>query len=88
MQKSPHIKSHNMCEKEVKINKCSVCAYNSQDFEQTHENFARAHNCETMTFRNSDVGCHMSRFFFLFFSLDKVVELVGAVFVINRAYPV
>ena len=30
-----------------------VCAYNSQDFSQTQENFARSHDRETATFRNS-----------------------------------
>ena len=30
-----------------------VCAYNSQDFAQTQENFARSQDRETMTFRNS-----------------------------------
>ena len=30
-----------------------VCAYNSQDLAQNQENFARSHNPETVTFRNS-----------------------------------
>ena len=39
-----------------KLQKCKkklVCAYNSQDFAQTQENFARSQDRETMTFRNS-----------------------------------
>ena len=36
----------------------------------------------------SHVACHMSHFFSFLFFLDKVVELVGGVSVINRAYPV
>ena len=38
----------------------------------------------------SDIMCHLSCFFFLFFFffLDKVLELVGRVSIINRAYPV
>ena len=36
------------------MHKLLVCAY-SQDFTQTQENFARSHDCETVTFRNSDL---------------------------------
>ena len=39
--------------KEVKMHKFSVCAYKSQDFAQSRENFARLHDRETVTFRNS-----------------------------------
>ena len=39
--------------KEVKIHKFLVCAYNSQDFAQTQENFARSQDRATVTFRNS-----------------------------------
>ena len=41
-------------EKEVKLHKFLVCAYNSQDFVQTPENFAGSHDHEIVTFRNSD----------------------------------
>ena len=40
-------------EKEVKIHKFLVCAYNSQDFAQTPENFAWSLDRKTVTFRNS-----------------------------------
>ena len=33
--------------------KIIIGAYNFQDFAQTQENFARSHNRETVTFRNS-----------------------------------
>ena len=33
------------------------CAYNSQDFAQTQENFARLHDRETVTFKNSGFLC-------------------------------
>ena len=36
------------------MHKFLVGAYNSQDFAQTPEKFARSHNRETMTYRNSD----------------------------------
>ena len=39
---------------EVKMYKFLVCAYKSQDFAQSQNLFARSHNCETVTFRNSD----------------------------------
>ena len=39
--------------KEVKMHIFLVCTDNSQDFAQTAENFARSHNCQTVTFRNS-----------------------------------
>ena len=39
--------------KEVKMHKCWVCAYKSQDFAQGQENFARLHDSEIVTFRNS-----------------------------------
>ena len=35
------------------MHKFLVCAYNSQYFAQTPENFAQSHDCETRTFRNS-----------------------------------
>ena len=38
------------------MHKFSVCAYNSQDFAQTPENFARSHDRVTVTFRNSAGG--------------------------------
>ena len=31
-----------------------VCAYKSQDFVQSQENFARSHDRATVTFRNSE----------------------------------
>ena len=34
-----------------------VCAYKSQDFAQSQENFAQSHDRETMTFRNSGPRC-------------------------------
>ena len=39
--------------KEVKMHKFLVCACKSQDFAQIQNFFARLHDCETMTFRNS-----------------------------------
>ena len=36
----------------MKTHKFLVCAYNSQDIEQTQENFARSHDRETVTLRN------------------------------------
>ena len=41
-------------EKEVEIHNFLVCAYNSQDFAQIQENFARSHDRATVTFRNYD----------------------------------
>ena len=41
--------------KDVKLHKFLVSAYNSQDFAQTRENFARSHYRETVTFRKSGV---------------------------------
>ena len=38
--------------KVVKMHKFLVCAYKSQDMAQSHENFARLHDRETVTFRN------------------------------------
>ena len=38
---------------EVKMHKFLVCEYESQNFEQSQENFARSHDSETVTFRNS-----------------------------------
>ena len=35
------------------MNKFLVCANNSNDFKQTQENYAKSHNRETVTFRNS-----------------------------------
>ena len=40
--------------KEVKMHKFLVSAYKSQDFGQSQENFARSHDPETVTFRNSE----------------------------------
>ena len=40
-------------QKEVEMQKKIVCKYNSQDFAQTQRNFARSHDRETVTFRNS-----------------------------------
>ena len=49
-----------MCEKrkkntlkEVKMHKFLVCAYKYQDFAQSRNNFARSHDRETVTIRNS-----------------------------------
>ena len=38
---------------DVKMHKFLVCKYKSQDFGQIQENFARSHDRETVTFRNS-----------------------------------
>ena len=38
------------------MHKFLVRAYNSEDFTQTQENFARSHDCENVTFRNSAGG--------------------------------
>ena len=47
-----------MCEKlkkkYVKMLKKIVCAWKSQDFAQSQKFFARSHDRETVTFRNSD----------------------------------
>ena len=40
-----------------------VCTYNSQDFAQTQENFARSHAHETVTFRNSVQPAQQACFF-------------------------
>ena len=40
--------------KEVKMHKFLVCLYKYQDFAQSQKNFARSHDRETVTFRNSD----------------------------------
>ena len=42
--------------KEVKINKFLVFVCKSQDFAQILKNFARSHDCMTVTFRNSASG--------------------------------
>ena len=42
--------------KGVQMHNFFVCAYNSQDFAQTQENCARLHDCETVTFRNSEIS--------------------------------
>ena len=42
--------------KVVKMHKFLGCAYNFQDLAQTQENFARSHDRDTVTFRNSDLG--------------------------------
>ena len=39
--------------KEVKMHKFLVCACKSQDFAQSQKFFARSHDRETVTFRNS-----------------------------------
>ena len=39
--------------KDVKMHKFLVCACKSQDFGQSQTNFARSHDRETLTFRNS-----------------------------------
>ena len=39
--------------KEVNVHTFLVCAYKSQDFAQSQENFAWLHDRETVTFRNS-----------------------------------
>ena len=39
--------------KAVKVHTFLVCTDNSPYVAQTAENFARLHNCETVTFRNS-----------------------------------
>ena len=36
-----------------------VYAYSSQDFAQTQEIFARSHDRETVTFRNSDIYIYL-----------------------------
>ena len=38
--------------KKVKIHNFFVCAYNSQDFAQTQDNYVRSHDREPVTFRN------------------------------------
>ena len=38
------------------MHKSLVCAYNSQDFAQTPETFARSHDRVTVTFRNCAGG--------------------------------
>ena len=38
---------------EVKMHKFLVCACKSQDFAQSQKKFARSHDRETVTFRNS-----------------------------------
>ena len=68
------ISDNNMCEswrktvKEVKIHDIFVCAFKSQDFTQSQENFARSHDCETVTFRNCDLNSPLllSKFLLLF----------------------
>ena len=42
--------------KEVKLHKFLVCACKSQDFAQSQRIFARSHDRETVTFRNSGLG--------------------------------
>ena len=39
--------------KENKMDKLLVCACKSQDFAQSQKKFARSHDRETVTFRNS-----------------------------------
>ena len=43
--------------KVVKMHHWLVCAYKSEDFAQSQENFARSDDRETVTFRNSDTTC-------------------------------
>ena len=42
--------------KEVKMHKFLVCACKYQDFAQSQKFFARSHDRETVTFRNSAQG--------------------------------
>ena len=42
--------------KKVKMHISLDFAYNSQDFAQTQDNFARLHDRETVTFRNSVIS--------------------------------
>ena len=42
--------------KEVKMYSFLVCACKSEDFAQSQQNFARSHDRETVTFRNSGAG--------------------------------
>ena len=42
----------NKKKKDVKMHKSLVCAYNSQNFVQTRQNFALSHDRVTVTFRN------------------------------------
>ena len=42
------------------MHKFLVCVYNSQDFAPTQENFARSHNRDTVTFRNSENILHQN----------------------------
>ena len=70
MEKS-QLKSHNICEslrkqqqqQKVKMHNFLVCAYNSQDFAQTEENFVQLHDHETVTFRNSVFKSSMKIYF-------------------------
>ena len=48
-----YLKHEEKTVKEVKLHKFLVCAYKSQDFVQSQKNFARSHDRETVTFRNS-----------------------------------
>ena len=48
--------------REVKMHTFLGCTYNSQDFAQTQENFARSHDRETVTFRNSACILAVGRF--------------------------
>ena len=43
--------------KVVKMPKIFVCASKSQDMAQSQKNFARSHDRETVTFRNSALNC-------------------------------
>ena len=45
--------------KRLKCKKKIVRKYNYQDFAQTQGNFARSHDRETVTFRNSEVSLGM-----------------------------
>ena len=54
-----------MKKKVGKMHNFLVCTYHSQNFAQIPENFARSHDRETVTFKNSDfLSCHqLYRFF-------------------------
>ena len=56
--------------KEVKIHKCLVCAHKSKDFEQSQTNFARSHDPDTVTFRNSALDSNISQLYSVFLLTD------------------
>ena len=49
---------------EVKIHNFLVCPCKSQDFDQSQQNFARSHDRETVTFRNSALNWEKESFYF------------------------